>query len=317
MLTVIRELAEEAERRRHRATTRAARGARPARRRGGRAHAASSCRCCARRASSTRARRAWSRSCAASRRRVTGEPLPEAPPSRRRSSALDAIHQELSRYRYCTVFVSRATSSTRDALEAELEQLGDSLLVVGDRDGAQGARAHRRPRPRALARRRARRRSTASRSRTCTSRRVQREERLLARRARCAARADRASSPSSSGDGQPRAVREPRRDAVVDGGQTMNPSTADLVAAIEATDARRGGRAAEQQERDPGRRAGGRARVEAGARRADATRCRPGSRRWSRSIPSARADENAADDGRGARRASRPARSRSRRATSS
>ena len=51
---------------------------------------------------------------------------------------------------------SRATASTPTTLERELEPLGDSLLVVGDPIGAQGARPHRRPGPRALARRRAR-----------------------------------------------------------------------------------------------------------------------------------------------------------------
>ena len=42
---------------------------------------------------------------------VAGEPLPEAPPAE--EVGFEAIHQELSRYRYCTVFSSRARSSTR------------------------------------------------------------------------------------------------------------------------------------------------------------------------------------------------------------
>src|SRR5205823_7971048 len=45
---------------------------------------------------------------------------------------LDAIHQELSHYRYCTVFVIEGDGLGRDTLEEELERLGDSLLVVGD-----------------------------------------------------------------------------------------------------------------------------------------------------------------------------------------
>ena len=44
----------------------------------------------------------------------------------------EAIHQELSPYRYCTVFLVEGSDLDRDALEAKLEQLGDSLLVVGD-----------------------------------------------------------------------------------------------------------------------------------------------------------------------------------------
>jgi uncharacterized protein len=44
----------------------------------------------------------------------------------------DAIHLEPSRYRYCTVFVVEGETLDRDELEAELEALGDSLVVVGD-----------------------------------------------------------------------------------------------------------------------------------------------------------------------------------------
>src|SRR6266566_5070652 len=68
------------------------------------------CRCCARRVSST-----------------------PAPPALEEQFGLEAIHQELSRYRYCTVFVVEGTDLDAVALEEELEQLGDSLLVVGDR----------------------------------------------------------------------------------------------------------------------------------------------------------------------------------------
>ncbi|HEV8687002.1 MAG TPA: DAK2 domain-containing protein, partial [Gaiellaceae bacterium] len=63
---------------------------------------------------------------------VAGEPIPEAAPSEELS--LDAIHQELSRYRYCTTFVVEGDDLDREDLEGELEKLGDSLLVVGDRD---------------------------------------------------------------------------------------------------------------------------------------------------------------------------------------
>jgi hypothetical protein len=62
---------------------------------------------------------------------VAGEELPEAPAAREELS-MEAIHQELSRYRYCTTFVIEGDELDMDAIEAELEQLGDSLLVVGD-----------------------------------------------------------------------------------------------------------------------------------------------------------------------------------------
>jgi DAK2 domain fusion protein YloV len=62
---------------------------------------------------------------------VRGEPLPESP-ARAAELGLDAVHQELSRYRYCTVFVVEGENLDLPALERSLERLGDSLLVVGD-----------------------------------------------------------------------------------------------------------------------------------------------------------------------------------------
>ncbi|MGH2977125.1 MAG: DAK2 domain-containing protein [Gaiellaceae bacterium] len=62
---------------------------------------------------------------------VSGEELPAAPVAEA-PSGLDAVHLEPSRYRYCTVFVVEGESLDRDGLEAQLERLGDSLVVVGD-----------------------------------------------------------------------------------------------------------------------------------------------------------------------------------------
>ena len=61
---------------------------------------------------------------------LAGEPIPEAPVGEELS--VDAVHQELSEFRYCTVFVVEGTRLDRTALQAELQPLGDSLLVVGD-----------------------------------------------------------------------------------------------------------------------------------------------------------------------------------------
>src|SRR5215210_5353151 len=63
---------------------------------------------------------------------LAGEPLPEVPPEHEGLSH-EAIHQELSRFRYCTVFVVEGDELDVDELDEELEPLGDSLLVVGDR----------------------------------------------------------------------------------------------------------------------------------------------------------------------------------------
>src|SRR5947208_2670367 len=63
---------------------------------------------------------------------VSGEPLPEPQPAEETQLGVEAIHQELSLYRYCTVFLIEGDELDRDALEEELVELGDSLLVVGD-----------------------------------------------------------------------------------------------------------------------------------------------------------------------------------------
>jgi uncharacterized protein len=63
---------------------------------------------------------------------VTGEALLPVSAAAVAPAGPDAIHLEPSRFRYCTVFVVEGEGLDRDALEAELEQLGDSLVVVGD-----------------------------------------------------------------------------------------------------------------------------------------------------------------------------------------
>ena len=62
---------------------------------------------------------------------VNGEALPAAPAEAALLSP-DAIHLEPSRYRYCTVYVVEGNALDRSRLEEQLEQLGDSLVVVGD-----------------------------------------------------------------------------------------------------------------------------------------------------------------------------------------
>ena len=62
---------------------------------------------------------------------LTGEPLPD-PPEVVDELTDESIHQEESRYRYCTGFVVEGAELDLEALYAELEPLGDSLLVTGD-----------------------------------------------------------------------------------------------------------------------------------------------------------------------------------------
>ncbi len=62
---------------------------------------------------------------------VSGQAVPVAPEAAA-PRGVDAIHLEPSRYRYCTVFIVEGDALDREELEAQLEPLGDSLVVVGD-----------------------------------------------------------------------------------------------------------------------------------------------------------------------------------------
>ena len=165
---------------------------------------------------------------------VTGEGLPDAP-FEREELKVDAIHQELSKYRYCTTFMIEGDDLDSDAIEAEMLQLGDSLLVVGDPEALK-VHVHTDDPGRAL----------GVGTRLGTIERVeianmheqthQREERLL--------QAVPDAPPTASGvvavvagEGNRRLFESLGAAKIVEGGQTMNPSTAELVAAIEATHA--------------------------------------------------------------------------------
>jgi DAK2 domain fusion protein YloV len=161
---------------------------------------------------------------------VAGEPMPEAP-VHEEGVGLDAIHQELSRYRYCTVFVVEGDDLDADKLEAELEQIGDSLLVVGDHTALK-VHVHTDDPGRALSLGIARGELEGIEIANMHIQTQQREERLLhaVPTGVCAVVA------VSAGDGN-RKLFESLGAIVVDGGRTMNPSTADLVAALEAAPA--------------------------------------------------------------------------------
>jgi len=137
---------------------------------------------------------------------------------------------ELSRYRYCTVFVVEGNDLDPDELERELEPIGDSLLVVGD-SSALKVHVHTDDPGRALSLGVARgvvegveianmHAQTQERERgCCTWCPMRRRPRRL-------------SSPSRQVT-ESRSLRERRRSRRRRR-RTMNPSTADLVAAIEA-----------------------------------------------------------------------------------
>jgi len=165
---------------------------------------------------------------------VAGEPLPE-PLAEREELSAEAVHQELSKYRYCTAFVIEGDELEPDDIEQELEQLGDSLLVVGDREALK-VHVHTDHPGRALevgTRAGAIDRVEIANMHEQT---VQREARLL--------EVVPDAPPSASGvvvvvagEGNRKLFESLGATEIVEGGQSMNPATADLVAAIDEVDA--------------------------------------------------------------------------------
>jgi DAK2 domain fusion protein YloV len=163
---------------------------------------------------------------------AAGEELPEPPAYE--EVGVEAAHQELSRYRYCTGFVIEGEDLDGDAVEAQLEPLGDSLLVVGDRSALK-VHVHTDDPGAAL--------SVGVAAGVIGQVEVanmhvqteEREERILQ------AVPDLEEEPTavvavSSGSGNAR-LFESFGARVVDGGRTMNPSSGAILAAVDAAPA--------------------------------------------------------------------------------
>ena len=159
---------------------------------------------------------------------VTGEPLPEAG-ARAGPLPLEAIHQELSRFRYCTSFFVEGDAVDPGLLEAELGRLGDSLLVVGAR-GAVKVHLHTDEPGSALALATAVGAIDEVDIKNMHTQAVARSERLAGEQAASGVVA------VCAGAGT-RRLFESMGAVCVEGGQSMNPSTAELVAAVEAAPA--------------------------------------------------------------------------------
>jgi DAK2 domain fusion protein YloV len=158
---------------------------------------------------------------------VSGEPLPE--PAAAAPLSADAVHQQASRYRYCTVFVVEGNDLDRGALERGLEPLGDSLLVVGD---ATALKAH------------VHTDDPGAALRTGTALGVIERVEISNMQLQTAHREERLSHPGDddrrtavvavvAGDGNRRLFESMGVAEIVDGGETMNPATEDLLEAIE------------------------------------------------------------------------------------
>jgi DAK2 domain fusion protein YloV len=160
---------------------------------------------------------------------ITGDALPE-PPELDEELGIEAVHQELSRYRYCTVFVVEGSDLDVASLEGELEQLGDSLLVVGDRTALK-IHVHTDDPGRALSAGVARGVVGGVEVANMHEQTLEREERLLHVVSSEGAQSSVVAVVAGTGN---RALFESGGAIVVDGGETMNPSTSDLVAALES-----------------------------------------------------------------------------------
>jgi DAK2 domain fusion protein YloV len=156
---------------------------------------------------------------------VRGEPLPELE-AVSGGLPLEAVHQELSRYRYCTSFFVEGETVDPEELERELTKLGDSLLVVGG-PGAVKVHVHTDEPGAALA--------------LATERVVIEEVDIKNMHVQTADRTERLEREAGVtgavavvlGAGN-RRLFESLGASTVEGGETMNPSTADLLAAVEA-----------------------------------------------------------------------------------
>ncbi|RDI73819.1 YloV: DAK2 domain fusion protein YloV [Gaiella occulta] len=166
---------------------------------------------------------------------VAGEELPDAPAAGVELS-LDAVHRELSRYRYCTVFVVEGEELDAGSLERELERIGDSLLVVGD---ATALKVHVHSDDPGAVLTLATQRGEVEGVEIANMHRqtVERGERLAAGSVNGLPTLETGVVVVAPGEGNRRLFESMRAARVIEGGQTMNPSTADIVAAVDATPA--------------------------------------------------------------------------------
>ena len=159
---------------------------------------------------------------------VTGEPLP-APPAYEDEIGLDAVHQELSRFRYCTTFVVEGEQLDAVELERALDLIGDSLLVVGDASALK-VHVHTDDPGAALSLGVAQGTLEQVEIANMHAQTAQREERLAD-----ALGIDKACEAVAvvTGGGIRRLFAELGAGQLVDGGRTMNPSAKELLDAIE------------------------------------------------------------------------------------
>ena len=161
---------------------------------------------------------------------VTGDEL--ALPAAMPELSLEAIHRELSEFRYCTAFLVDGSGLDAVSLERELEALGDSLLVVGD-ESALKIHVHTDDPGAALSLGTALGAISGVEIADMHVQTVERAERLTAAAPSSGAVSDVVAVVA--GAGNRRLYESLGVTRIVEGGQSMNPSTADILDAIEAS----------------------------------------------------------------------------------
>ena len=166
---------------------------------------------------------------------LTGTALPGPGAGARVVPSVESLHQELSRYTYCTTLIVEGQGLDADEIEHELDPLGDSLLVVGD-PSALRIHVHTDDPGRVLSLAVARGTIGGVEIADMHAQTAERMERLL-RAVPDAPAVGCAVVAVAAGAGN-RRLLESIGAQVVDGGRTMNPSTAEILAAVEASGAR-------------------------------------------------------------------------------
>jgi uncharacterized protein len=159
---------------------------------------------------------------------VAGEELPEPAPVR--ELPVQAVHQEPSRFRYCTTFVVEGDDLDATGLERSLEELGDSLLIVGDRTALK-VHVHTDDPGAALSLGTSAGAIEGVEIADMRRQTEAREERLLESVRQTGVVA------VVAGEGNRRLFESLGVTRIVEGGQTMNPPTADLLAAVDGVGA--------------------------------------------------------------------------------
>ena len=169
---------------------------------------------------------------------LTGEPLPEVP-SVADEIAEESIHHDESEYRYCTVFVVEGEELDLEAMHARLEPLGDSLLVTGDETVAK-VHVHTDQPDTALDVGRAVGVVDAARVEIGDMHSQAAERERWLSQLHAAAQAPHAPSALvavAQGVGNRDILRSEGATVVIEGGQTMNPSVGQILEAVTAANA--------------------------------------------------------------------------------